>query len=124
MIHFSFVAAPSLENDFLDDLESRIEFQETLCLENTEELETLMKGYGVKIHHCDSLNVKETVNCWMVNGLFSELSQEDFDDFYEYWLKATIRDNNMDEYGQLICFNSFVGKLNQARFKVILQEAI
>ena len=124
MIHFSFVAAPTLENDFLDDLESRIEAQETISLESLEELAVLLKTYGVKIQHSDSLEVKDALNCWMLNDSLSELTQEEFDDFYEHWLKVTNRDNNMDEYGQLICFNSFIGRLNQAKYKVVLQEAI
>jgi hypothetical protein len=54
----------------------------------------------------------------------TSVNEQDFDTFYTDWLKLTNRENNMDEYGQLLCLNSFLQAHKDKQKMVVLSEAI
>lgn len=52
-----------------------------------------------------------------------QLTQEDFDVFYEKWLRLTHRNSSMDEYGQLLFLQGRAASWNKMASRVILREA-
>lgn len=53
---------------------------------------------------------------------FPELTPEEFDAFYEVWLKKTGRESTMDEYGQLIFIQSYAAIWNLKEYRFVLVE--
>jgi hypothetical protein len=51
-----------------------------------------------------------------------EFSEQEFDNFYGAWLQETLRDNTMDEYGQLIFILGQASSWNKQPHKIILHE--
>ncbi|MCE2573808.1 hypothetical protein [Motilimonas eburnea] len=124
MIHFSFLATDSIKPENLNDLEARFELQETVVLESFDELVILLKLFGTSIKSVDLPDIDNVENSWVLSQEIKQFEDAEFDHFYQEWLRQTGRDNNMDEYGQLLHLNSFGVTLNQANHKVVLQEAI
>jgi len=124
LIHFSFVPLQKLDLVILNNLEERYEIEDGLTLSSTDELKIFVDLLGGKLTESPFEKLLEVDASWLITDALKPVCENEFDSFYQKWLELTGRDNNMDEYGQLICFNSFVGKLNQATHKVVLQNAI
>lgn len=58
------------------------------------------------------------------NAKFPELSHEEFNIFYENWLKNTGRESTMDEYGQLIFIQGQATLWNLKDYRFILVEKL
>ena len=107
MIHFSFVAFDSIKPEFLNDLEARIGLQETVALDSFDELVILLKLFDTFIKSVDLPDIDDVENSWVLSQGIKHFEDPEFDIFYQEWLQQTGRDNNMDEYGQILHFNSF-----------------
>ncbi|MGX2964595.1 hypothetical protein ACWAU4_12820 [Shewanella sp. FeAMO] len=122
--HYSFVAMDCFDVTFLNDLEQRFEHQETVTLNSFDEFSKLLDFFSVGVSDEVMPKVDE-VNCsWLLVDVPQPKDIADFDAFYEQWLVQTGRDNNMDEYGQLICLNGLFEKFSRASIMVVLSEAI
>ena len=124
MNHYSFVATDTIDTAFLNELELRYETQETVVLESHSELETLLKLLGSSLSKKIPSEINDVKEGWFLSGSITEFSKEEFDEFYDVWLKQTKRDNDMDEYGQLLFLNSLSSKLNKSKYKLVLNEKI
>ncbi|TYK64947.1 hypothetical protein [Colwellia echini] len=124
MIHFSFIPLEELNSAVLNSLEDRYELEDVLTFETADELKIFVALLGAELSESPFQNLEEVDSSWLINRVLKSFSETEFESFYQEWIASTGRDNNMDEYGQLICFNSFVGKLNQATHKVVLQNSI
>ena len=51
-----------------------------------------------------------------------ELSLEEFNTFYEVWLKKVGRESSMDEYGQLIFIQGYAVSWNLKKYRFVLVE--
>ncbi len=120
--YYSFVAANSLDINMLNNLESRLELQESVCLNNLEELKLLLAMLGLGIRQTINLDLVDVAHCWLVEGFSKEIAYSDFDGFYQHWLGVSNRESTMDEYGQLIYLFSFMSRFKKAKFKLICQE--
>ncbi len=124
LIHFSFVPLDEINSEILNSLEKRYELEDVLTFEEVGELKLLVELLGAELVESRFRNPQEVDSSWLINGVLKSFSESEFEPFYQKWIGLTCRDNNMDEYGQLICFNNSVGKLNKATHKVVLQNAI
>jgi len=52
------------------------------------------------------------------------LRQEDFDAFYEAWLRQSGRETNMDEYGQVLFFQTYSSAWNARASRFVLRESL
>lgn len=120
--YYSFVAANSLDTNMLNNLESRFELQESVCLNNLEELKLLLAMHGLSLSKTINRDLIDIEHCWLVEGASKEIAYSEFDDFYQHWLGVSHRESTMDEYGQLIYLNSFMNRFKKAKFKLICQE--
>ena len=80
--------------------------------------------HGTCLKSMDLPGIDDVENSWVLSQEIKHFDDSEFDVFYQEWLQQTGRDNNMDEYGQLLHLNSFGVTLNQANHKIVLQEAI
>ena len=124
MIHFSFIPLEELNSAVLSSLEDRYELEDILTFETAEELKTFVELLGAELAESPFQKLQDVDSSWLINGDLQSFSEPEFESFYQKWIALTGRDNNMDEYGQLICFNSFVGQLNKETHRVVLQNAI
>ncbi|WP_199611589.1 hypothetical protein [Flocculibacter collagenilyticus] len=123
MKHFSFVLLDDLDLTLLNDLESRIEHQETICLKSEQELMILLNCFNSSVSNDSLPQIDDVDSSFILNEYPTPIADGSFDDFYSTWLNKTNRENDMDEYGQLICLNSFLSS-NSSNKVVVLSEAI
>ncbi|TQQ03905.1 hypothetical protein [Vibrio cholerae] len=124
MIHFSFIPLEELNSAVLNSLEDRYELEDVLTFETAEELKIFVAFLGAELSESPFQNLEEVDSSWLINGALKYFSEAEFESFYQEWIASTGRDNNMDEYGQFMCFNRSIGKLNKATHRVVLQNAI
>ena len=124
MIHFSFVPLEELNSTILNSLELRYELEGVLTFKTVGELKIFVELLGSELTESPFQDLQEVDKSWLILSVLKSFSDSEFESFYQKWITLTDRDNNMDEYGQLICFNSLVGKLNKATHVVVLQIAI
>ncbi|GAA0860354.1 hypothetical protein [Aliiglaciecola litoralis] len=124
MKHFSFVHLDDLDLALLNDLEWRCARQETLCLASEKELITLLSYFNSSLSSESLPRINDVEFSYILNEYPTSMSDENFDEFYSAWLNKTKRENNMDEYGQLICLNSFLLSNKNSKKVVVLSEAI
>ena len=119
MKHFSFVLLDTLDHRLLNDLVSRIEFQETICLKSEQELMVLLSCFNTSVSDSSLPKIKNVDSSFVLNESPTPIADGDFDDFYSTWLIKTNRKNN----GQLICLNGFLSSSSSKKV-VVLSEAI
>ncbi|MGB0938780.1 MAG: hypothetical protein ACPGTQ_15090 [Colwellia sp.] len=73
MHHYSFVAVNSLDTNMLNNLESRFELQESVCLNNLEELKLLLAMHGLSLSKIINLDLIDIEHCWFVEGASKKL---------------------------------------------------
>ena len=125
-MHFNFVASDTFDLSVLNSVERFVDhfpdFQ-TVWLADENELKLLL----------DLMNIGEIVEHELKNAAFSkywdvskfnfpELDNDQFDDFYARWLERSRRDNNMDEYGNLIFLQGLSANWNILNFRLIVEE--
>jgi hypothetical protein len=57
-------------------------------------------------------------------GRLPQLSKDDFDNFYDEWLRRSGRETSMDEYGQLIFLQERGNAWNNKANRFVLREAV
>ncbi|WP_143451521.1 hypothetical protein [Janthinobacterium sp. 13] len=97
----------------------------SVTLASDEELELLMGLLGIEPLRSISLrpNTEFLALFDYSDKFLPQMNQEDFDVFYEKWLRLTHRDSNMDEYGQLLFLQGRAASWNQMASRFILREA-
>jgi len=95
-----------------------------VVLDGDDELRKLMKLLGVSRLAETSLSSNRDFSAvfdYSVDPL-PELSKDDFDTFYEKWLRGTGRETSMDEYGQLIFLQGRAEAWNRMAYRFVLRE--
>lgn len=122
MINFSFIPLKKLSLDILNSLDTRYELEEVISLNSSDELSLYIKLLGGKLIESSLTDIEEVDKSWTISGKLKILQETELDDFYQKWLSKSGRENNMDEYCQIISLNSFLVTLNKAKNKVVLQN--
>lgn len=125
MKSFIFTSGNTLNSDTLNSLVTFAdEFPKffEVVLANDSELKILFSLLGLS-------NISETLLSEsedfeklfdISESLLPELSTEQFDKFYETWLKETGRESDMDEYGQLIFIQGQAVNWNNNSKRIVL----
>jgi len=122
LIHFSFIPLKKLSKDVLNSLDTRYELEEVISLNSSDELKLYIKMLGAKLTESPLTDLEGVDKSWVISGKLNVLKDNEMDDFYQQWLSKSGRENNMDEYCQVISLNSFFITLNKAKQKVVLQN--
>lgn len=124
----SYIFASS--NDSIEKVTGSIEALDEACtdffevvLSNESEFNILMGLLGLegsaKVELSKSTDF--SVSYDYSASLLPEQSTEEFDEFYELWLKKTGRDSSMDEYGQLVFIQGHASLWNKRINRFVLQ---
>jgi hypothetical protein len=125
-MNFNFIASNEFALKDFSHIEKFIkaypDFQ-TVTLKDENELKLLLK----------LMEIEELKDHELVNSQFSkywdlshfklpEFNKEQFDQFYKRWIERSQRDNNMDEYGNLIFLVGLSPKWNKLNYRLIIME--
>ena len=126
MIHFNFIASDNFDLKEFDNVERFVEsypdFQ-SVFLNNENELILLLDLLGIgntSIHKIDNLDFSKIWD--LTNSKLPEFNEKQFDNFYQDWICESKRDNNMDEYGNLIFLQGLSSKWNKMNYRLIIEE--
>lgn len=125
-MNFNFIASDKLDLNSFKDIGKFVDdypdFQ-TVDLNDENELKLLLELMGILDIVCNDLNNSEFSNYWDLSAFkLPELNNEEFDQFYENWIQKSNRDNNMDEYGNLIFLQGLSSKWNKLNYRLIVRE--
>jgi hypothetical protein len=128
IMEFNFIAGDQFSIGTLDDLEKFIaiypDFQ-TVMLADENELTLLLKLMGMPEFVSQNLNNSDFSKFWDLSGFkLPELDNQQFDKFYENWIQKSHRENNMDEYGNLIFLQGLSTKWNKLKYRLIVKSNI
>jgi len=125
-MNFNFIASNNFDlNDFNNVekfLVSYSDFQ-TVVLNNEKELKLLLTLLGIE--HTNELELKGTefTKFWNLSEFhLPEFNPEEFNLFYEKWINISGRDNNMDEFGNLVFLQEKSSKWNKLQYRLIVKE--
>ncbi len=126
MTSFHFISSISLDLNNFKDVEEFVnsypDFQ-TVVLNNETELEILLKLMGIDEFKSQELNEIDFCKYWDLSDFkLPEYNEKEFDQFYQKWIKKTGRENNMDEYGNLIFLQGLSIKWNRLNYRLIVKE--
>lgn len=126
MRHFNFIAGNRFELDDFKSIESFVDsysdFQ-TVPLNNTDELMLLLKLIGIDKINTQKFIDSEFSEYWDLSEYkLPELNEQQFDEFYETWIEKSQKDNNMDEYGNLIFLQGKSKLWNSLKFRLVVLE--
>ncbi|MCP4350687.1 MAG: hypothetical protein GY795_34900 [Desulfobacterales bacterium] len=92
MNHYSFIAIDILDASVINDLELRMDRQETIVLNSFDELKTLVNLFGSSFSNKPELMIDNENRYWQLSKNIEEFDDEAFDSFYQKWLVLTNRD--------------------------------
>tara|TARA_R110002049_G_scaffold275995_1_gene454129 strand:+ start:64 stop:447 length:384 start_codon:yes stop_codon:yes gene_type:complete len=126
MMNFNFIASDDFDLNVFKDVEKFVDsypdFQ-TVVLNDEEELKLLLKHIGIE--RLDSCEIKSTefTKYWNLSEYhLPELNEEEFELFYKKWIEISGRENNMDEFGNLIFLQGMSPKWNKMTHRLIVKE--
>jgi len=125
-MNFIFIASDRFELDNFKDIEKFVDtypdFQ-TITLNSENELSLLLELMGIEEFKGYELRDSEFSKYWDLSAFnLPELNEEQFDQFYWDWINKSQRDNNMDEYGNLIFLQGLSPKWNKVHYRLIVKE--
>lgn len=125
-MNFNFIAGDFFDLKDFKDIETFVDaypdFQ-TVVLKNESELALLLKTMGIEIIKPQELKELEFSKYWdLSNFHLPEYDEEQFEVFYNKWLAKSGRDNNMDEFGNLIFLQGLSRNWNQLKHRIIVKE--
>ena len=94
-----------------------------LLINNENELYLLLNSIGIKELDFTPIKSKNFIKIWdLSNYKFPEYDEVQFEDFYRRWIEISGRENNMDEFGNLVFLKGLTEKWNLYRFRLIVEE--
>ena len=125
-MHFTFVASDHFDMNVLNSVESFVDNypdSQTVWLKDENELKLLLELMGIHEFVGCELNGKAFNKYWDISKFkFPELDNQQYDRFYESWIKKSKRDNNMNEYGSIIFLQGLSSKWNRLKYRLIIKE--
>lgn len=126
MHNFNFVATEHLDlknlNDF-DTFVNKFEDFQGIFLKDEKELKLLLKLIGIE--EFIETELKESVfsKMWDISSFkLPEFTSKEYEKFYLQWIQLTKRENNMNEYGNLIFLQGKKPVWNKSVYRIILHE--
>lgn len=126
MMNFNFIASNRFDLNAFYYVEKFVDsfpdFQ-TVTLNDESELQSLLQLMGIDEFNSIELSEGNFSKYWdLSNFKLPEFDEDEFDLFYQKWLLLSARDNNMDEYGNLIFLKGLSQNWNRLSFRLIVLE--
>ncbi len=126
MQHYNFIATNEqleMELKEIGDFISSFPDFQSVILYNDQELEALFNLIGIKQITEKKLSNPNFSKYWDLSAYkLPELSQDEFDKLYIEWLEISSRENNMDEYGNLIFLIGKSKDWNKLKYRYVVKE--
>ena len=94
-----------------------------VTLDSVKQLHLFVSCFGGTVNVEGVKDVIDVDAIWRISGKLKPLNESELDRFYQQWLASSKRENNIDEFCQIVSFNSFLLDFNKAKFKVVLQNS-
>lgn len=125
-MNFNFIAANTIDLNNFKDVEKFVDnypdFQ-TVVLNDEKELSLLLELMGITNTTSRDLISSEFSKYWDLSTFkLPELNEKQFDIFYEKWIQNSKRNNNMDEYGNLIFLQGLSAKWNKLNYRLVVKD--
>lgn len=125
-MHFNFVATDDFEvSDFYDVgsfVDAYPDYQ-NVYLKDATEFNVLLELIGIPNPVSVELDAPNYPRYWDLSAFkLPEYDQEQFDLFFEEWLRKTGRDSNMDEYGNIVFLHGMSSKWNKLKYRLVVEE--
>lgn len=125
-MNFNFVAGNNLNfkdfSDFDKFVSKYADFQ-TVTLSDEKELKFLLELMGITEFIEHEFHDSVFSKYWDLSAFkLPELSEIEFDNFCKGWLSKSGRDNNMDNYGNLIFLEGLSSKWNKFDHRLVVLE--
>lgn len=126
MIHVNFIASDDFEIGDFDNYDvflSKYPTFQTIVLNNEIELVLLLKLLGIT--RFERLELKDSIFPYYYNISEDKLpffDDNQFDQFYEFWIHKSKRENTMDEYGGLIFLTGYSLDWSKLKHQLITVE--
>ena len=122
---FNFIASNIFDRTNFTDVEKFVErysdFQ-TVILNDENELKLLFEMMMLTEIVEENLKSNEFSKCWDISSAkLPEFNNTQFDKFYEKWIEKSQRENNMDEYGNLIFLCGLSSKWNKLKYRLVVK---
>ena len=126
MMNFNFIASDNFELTDFNDIEKFVDkfpdFQ-TVTFKDENQLRLLLDLIGIKNPPVEILDKVEFEKIWNLSDFkLPEYNEEQFDNFYREWLRISGRNNNIDEYGNLIFLQGLSTQWNKMKCRLIVKE--
>ncbi|CAN5462593.1 hypothetical protein BH09BAC6_BH09BAC6_06920 [soil metagenome] len=125
VVEFHFIACDQFTIGTLDDVEefdNNYPDYQTVVLTDENELILLLKLMKIPEIVSHNLNNSDFSKFWDFSRFtLPELDNQQFDKFYENWIQKSHRENNMDEYGNLIFLQGLSTKWNKLKYRLIVR---
>ncbi|MGH1338260.1 MAG: hypothetical protein ACRBFS_19205 [Aureispira sp.] len=123
---FHFIASDNFDWNNFKDIEKFVDaypdFQ-TVVLNEEQELTLLLKHLGIEKLNGYAIKSTAFAKYWNLSEFhLPEFNKEEFDVFYEQWIAISGRENNMDEFGNLIFLPGVSPTWNKRTYRLIVQE--
>lgn len=125
-MNFNFIAGDKLDLNSFNDIEKFVDdfpdFQ-TVELKDENEIKLLLEIMGIQDVVGIGLNCSDFSKYWDLSAFkLPEFTENQFDEFYQDWIKRSGRDNNMDQYGNLIFLQGLSSKWNKLNYRLLAKE--
>ncbi len=125
-MNFNFIAGNTIDLNNFKDVEKFVDnypdFQ-TVVLNDEKELSLLLELMGITNTTTKDLVSSEFSKYWDLSTFkLPELNEKQFDIFYEKWIQNSKRNNNMDEYGNLIFLQGLSSKWNNLNYRLVVKD--
>lgn len=125
---FHFIAGNQFSISLLDDVKDFINVypdDQTVVLKDENELSLLLAMMKIPKLVEHNLESNEFEKFWDFSQFkLPELDEYKFEEFYREWIEASGRENNMDEYGNLIFLQGLSVKWNKLKFRLIVKDKV
>lgn len=126
MMNFNFIASNDFDLNNFKNIERFVSFYsdfQTIILNNEKELYLLLKHIGIEKLDSFELKSVEFEKYWNLSEFhLPEYNQEEFESFYKKWIEISGREDNMDEFGNLMFLQGMSSKWNKMTYKLIVKE--
>lgn len=125
-MHFNFIAGDHFDIAYFKEIESFVDafpdFQ-TVVLNDEEELMLLFQLMSIESLTPVLFKSADFSKYWDLSShQLPEYNKEQFDQFYNKWIHLSGRENNMDEYGNIIFLQGLSQRWNRMKHRFVIRE--
>lgn len=128
MEYYNFIASDEFSPKDLQDINRFIHTfndVQTVTLKDENQLKLLLNLIGVENNQEYEISGVHFSKYWdLSSSEFPVFNEDEFNLFYKKWISISQREDNMDEYGNLIFLQGIAKKWNTMKHRLVVKESI